>query len=58
MQFEIPIANYLKAHAAIRVPIYTIEYVMRILSGANCNRNEMQKQFPINIPPQSTSLHN
>lgn len=35
------IVNYLKAHASVGVPINSIEYVMRILSGADC-RDEVE----------------
>lgn len=39
------IENYLKAHAAIWVPIYTIEYIMCILSCADCKMGNENKQM-------------
>lgn len=39
------IVYYLKAHTAIRVPIYTIEYVMCILWRADCKTKTETKRF-------------
>lgn len=59
---EIFVTNYLKAHAAIGVSIDGIEYVMSILSCADCKVVEKaESKFPINFYSLSrwmTSMHN
>lgn len=52
---QVFIVNYLKAHASIGVSIDSIEYVMRILSGADCRdeaeTNEIFDKFSTRKAP-------
>lgn len=59
---QVFIVNYLKAHASIGVSINSIEYVMRILSGADCKDEREQMKFSISALLEkrqtTTSMHN